>query len=53
LKKPTAGRGIGDAFASLGFTLPDFDWNPFGKFLFFILAIAILGFLLTAALYLK
>ena len=37
LKTPTAGRGLGDAIASVSI-LPDLSgcsWNPFGKYLYF------------------
>merc|ERR1712224_76875 len=40
LKKPTAGRGVAAAFGEGGFNWTfDFDWNPFGKYLPFLLAI--------------
>ena len=54
LKKPTAGRGLGEAFASMGFNFNlDFSWNPFGKYLPFILCLFIVLCLLTGAMYLK
>jgi hypothetical protein len=54
LKKPTAGRSLGDLLGGIGFDFNfDFAWNPFGKFLPWILGIAILGALLTLAVYLK
>ena len=54
LKKPTAGRGLGDAFASLGI-VPDlsFDWNPFGKYLYFVIAAGVMGTILTFSVMLK
>ena len=53
LKKPTAGRGLVDGLGG-GFNFNmDFSWNPFGKYLPFLLcAMVILG-LLTGAMYLK
>ena len=51
LKKPTAGRGAaGFSFPSISL---DFDWNPFGKFLYYVLALAILGLFMAAGFMLK
>ena len=54
LKKPTAGRGLGEALASIG-AIPsiDLDWNPFGKFIYLIAFGAIMGTILTFAMVLK
>jgi hypothetical protein len=38
LQKPTAGRGLGDMLSGFGFDL-DLSWNPFGKYIKFILAL--------------
>lgn len=54
LKKPTAGRGLGDALASLGMpAMPDLSWNPFGKFIYFIIFGGVMGTILTFAMVLK
>ena len=54
LKKPTAGRSLGDLLGGMGFDFNfDFAWNPFGKFLPWILGIAILGGLITCGVMLK
>ena len=54
LKKPTAGRGLGAALSGLGFNMNfDFSWNPFGKYLPFILCLFVVLCLLTGAMYLK
>ena len=54
LKKPTAGRSLGDLLGGLGFDFNfDFAWNPFGKFLPWILGIAILGGIISATVMLK
>ena len=51
LKKPTAGRGAaGFSFPSINL---DFDWNPFGKFLYYVLALAILGLFMVGGYMLK
>ena len=54
LKKPTAGRGLGDALSSVGM-LPSIDvsWNPFGKLLYVIIFFGIMGTILTFAVMLK
>jgi hypothetical protein len=49
LKKPIAGRGLGDAVAAIGFSVPAISFNPFGKFLPFVIA----GFVIAALLTLK
>ena len=53
LKRPTAGRGLGDALAALGIEMPDISFNPFGKFLPLIIFIAVMGTVLTFAVLLK
>jgi len=53
LKKPTAGRGLGDAFAAIGIEMPDIDFNPFGKFLYVIVFFGVMGTILTFAVLLK
>ena len=30
LKAPKAGRGLGDALAGIGLSIPALNWNPFG-----------------------
>jgi putative transposon-encoded protein len=53
LKKPTAGRGFAD-LVSGGFNFDfDFSWNPFGKYLPFLICLFIVLLMLTAAMYLK
>ena len=52
LKKPTAGRGFGDAFPKMSFNL-DFSWNPFGKFLPFIMCVFCFLLVLTTFVYYK
>lgn len=52
LKKPTAGRGVAAAFGEGGFNWSfDFDWNPFGKFLPFLLTLLCILSCLTAIMY--
>lgn len=53
LRKPTAGRGLGNMLKGLGGFNFDFSWNPFGKYLPFILCMMLVLCLLTAAMYLK
>ena len=53
LKKPTAGRGLGAALSGLGGFNFDFSWNPFGKYLPFILCMIVVVGLLALAMYLK
>ena len=53
LVRPTAGRGLGDALASVGFKAPSLDWNPFGKFLYPAIFAAVMGTILTFAVVLK
>ena len=53
LKKPTAGRGLGDALASVGVEMPEISWNPFGKFIYIIVFAAVMGTILTFAVLLK
>jgi hypothetical protein len=53
LKKPTAGRGLGDALASIGVEMPDLSWNPFGKFIYLIAFAGVMGTILTFAVVLK
>ena len=51
LKTPTAGRGLGDAIASVNI-LPDisgFSWNPFGKYLYFAIFAMVVAFILVVA----
>lgn len=54
LKKPTVGRGLGDAMSSIGL-IPNLDisWNPFGKLLYVIIFFGIMGTILTFAVMLK
>ena len=54
LKKPTAGRGLGAMLAGIGggFNF-DFSWNPFGKYLPWILCMIVVCGLLALAMYLK
>jgi len=52
LKKPTAGRGLGEAFGGMSFDF-EFSWNPFGKYLPFILAVILLLGILCLVMYLK
>ena len=49
LIKPTAGRGLGDALASVGFKVPSVSWNPFGHLLYPMIAVGVFAliFLLT------
>ena len=53
LKKPTAGRGLGDALAAIGVELPEISWNPFGKFIYIIIFGVVMGTILTFAVLLK
>lgn len=53
LKKPTAGRGLGDAFAALGIEMPDVSFNPFGKYIYVIAFFGLMGTILTFAVLLK
>ena len=53
LKRPTAGRGLGDALASIGVSMPDLSFNPFGKFLPFVIAAGVMGTILTFSVMLK
>lgn len=55
LKKPTAGRGLGSALASVGVSLDvsGLSWNPFGKFLPVIAFFGVMGTILTFAVMLK
>ena len=50
LKKPTAGRGLGNLLSGVGFNL-DFAWNPFGKFLPVILCLMVFLTLLMLFMY--
>ena len=52
LKKPTAGRGFASLMPSMSFNL-DLSWNPFGKYLPWILAAIVLGLLFAIAFMLK
>ena len=52
LKKPTAGRGFGGVSLGGGFDF-EFSWNPFGKYLPFILALILLIGILALVMYLK
>ena len=52
LKKPTAGRGFGDGLSMGGFNF-DFEWNPFGKYLPFLMALFCVLALMTGAMYMK
>ena len=47
LKKPTVGRGLGDALAAIGVSAPTISFNPFGKFLPFVIAGFVIATLLT------
>ena len=49
---PTAGRGFGAGLSLGGFTL-DISFNPFGKYLPFVIAAVILAMLAAAAFMLK
>lgn len=52
LKKPTVGRGIASVIGSGGFNWNfDFDWNPFGKFLPFLLGLMYILSCLTVIMY--
>jgi hypothetical protein len=53
LKTPTAGRGLGDAMASIGLTAPTFSWNPFGNYIYVIAFFGVMGTVLTFAVLLK
>ena len=53
LKKPTAGRGLGDALAAIGIEVPEVNWNPFGKFIYIIVFGMVMGTILTFAVLLK
>ena len=53
MKTPTAGRGLGDALAALGMPDVSFSWNPFGKFIYIIIAGGVMGTILTFAVMLK
>ena len=54
LVAPTAGRGLGDAIASLGVTLPTgFDFDLFGKWTYIIAFFGVMGTILTFAVMLK
>jgi len=53
LKRPTAGRGLGDALAAVGLSVPSISFNPFGAFLPFVIAAFVLGTLLTFGVILK
>ena len=50
LKKPTAGRGLAEALGSFDYNF-DFDWNPFGKFLPFLICLFIILTLLCIFMY--
>jgi len=50
LKKPTAGRGLGNMLGGMGLNF-DFAWNPFGKFLPFILCLMVFLTMLTLFMY--
>mmetsp|Transcript_5094 Transcript_5094/g.7749 ORF Transcript_5094/g.7749 Transcript_5094/m.7749 type:complete len:86 (-) Transcript_5094:19-276(-) len=50
LKKPTAGRGFGEALNMGGWSL-DLSWNPFGKFLPFLIFTFVLLSILTYFMY--
>lgn len=49
LVRPTAGRGLGDAMASVGFKIPKISFNPFGHLLYPMIAAGVFAliFLLT------
>lgn len=47
LKKPTAGRGLGDAMAAIGLAIPEVSFNPFGKFMPYVMAIGVMFSLIT------
>lgn len=53
LKTPTAGRGLGDAMAAIGLTVPTFSWNPFGNYIYVIVFFAVMGTILTFTVLLK
>ena len=53
LKAPTAGRGLGDALAAIGIPSISLDWNPFGKYLYFVVAAGVMGTILTFSVMLK
>ena len=53
LKKPTAGRGLGDAMSAVGLSMPSISFNPFGKFLPFIIFAGVMGTILTFSVMLK
>ena len=53
LKTPTAGRGLGDALAAIGVSVPSISFNPFGKFLPFIIFAMVMSTVLTFAIVLK
>ena len=53
LKRPTAGRGLGDAIAALGISVPNVSFNPFGAYLYFVIAAFALLTLLTFSVMLK
>lgn len=53
LKRPTAGRGLGDAIAALGISVPNVSFNPFGAYLYFVVAAFALLTLLTFSVMLK
>ena len=50
LKKPTAGRGLGNMLSGIGLGF-DFAWNPFGKFLPVILCLMVFLTLLMLFMY--
>jgi len=53
LKKPTAGRGLASMLAGIGGFSLDLSWNPFGKYLPYILCMIVVVGLLALAMYLK
>jgi hypothetical protein len=53
LKAPTAGRGLGDAMAAIGLSVPALNWNPFGNYIYVIAFFGVMGTVLTFAVLLK
>ena len=55
LKRPTAGRGLGDAMAGVGLSVDvgGWSWNPFGKFIYFVIFGMVMSTILTFAVLLK
>jgi len=53
LKAPVAGRGLGDAMAAIGITIPTLNWNPFGPYIYVIAFFGVMGTILTFTILLK